>query len=75
MCRTRIAVDILINNAGLGLFGPVADFSTHDLDLVIQTNLRGTFLCCREAMKLMIRRKAGYIINISSVVGFKGYPN
>lgn len=68
-------LDILINNAGFGIFGPVADFSAEDLDAVLGVNLRGCFLCCREAMKLMIPRKSGYIINISSVVGFKGYPN
>jgi len=38
-------------------------------------NLRGTFLCCQPALKLMIPQKSGYIINISSVVGLKGYPN
>ena len=41
----------------------------------MRVNLRGTFLCCREAMRLMLPQKAGNIINISSVVGFKGYPN
>ncbi|MCY2951805.1 MAG: SDR family NAD(P)-dependent oxidoreductase [Planctomycetota bacterium] len=68
-------VDVLVNNAGIGIFGPLADFAAEDFDRVITTNLRGTFLCCREAMKLMMRQKSGYIINIASVVGFKGYPN
>ncbi|MGE5607743.1 MAG: SDR family NAD(P)-dependent oxidoreductase [Bacillota bacterium] len=68
-------VDVLINNAGIGLFGPIQDFAAADFDRVMQTNARGTFLCCREAMKLMMPRKSGYIINVSSVVGFKGYPN
>jgi len=68
-------VDVLVNNAGIGIFGPLAEFAAEDFDRVISTNLRGTFLCCREAMKLMMRQKSGYIINISSVVGFKGYPN
>jgi len=68
-------VDVLVNNAGIGIFGPLAEFAAEDFDRVITTNLRGTFLCCREAMKLMMRQKSGYIINISSVVGFKGYPN
>jgi len=64
-----------VNNAGIGLFGKVADFAAADLDRVMAVNLRGTFLCCREAMKLMIPQRSGYIINISSVVGIKGYPN
>ena len=68
-------LDILINNAGIGIYGPVAEFSTDDFDKVLSVNLRGTFLCSREAMKLMIPAKSGYIINISSVVGFKGYVN
>jgi 3-oxoacyl-[acyl-carrier protein] reductase len=68
-------LDILVNNAGVGVYGPVAQFNTADLDFVLQVNLRGAFLCCREAMKMMLTRKAGYIINMSSVVGFKGYVN
>lgn len=68
-------LDVLVNNAGVGIYNPVVNFSTEDLDTVINVNLRGTFLCCREAMKIMIPAQSGYIINISSVVGFKGYPN
>ena len=66
-------LDIVVNNAGIGIFGPLAEFGADDFDRVIQVNLRGTFLCCREAMRCMIPRSSGYIINISSVVGFKGY--
>lgn len=68
-------LDILINNAGIGIYGTVADFAAEDLDSMYQVNLRGMFLCCREAMRQMIPAGAGYIISISSVVGFKGYPN
>jgi len=68
-------LDILVNNAGIGRYGPVQDFATEDLDAVVGVNLRGTFLCCREAMRMMVPAGRGYIINISSVVGFKGYPN
>lgn len=68
-------LDILVNNAGVGFFGPVSDFPTEQLDQILAVNVRGTFLCCREALKLMIPAKSGYIINISSVVGFRGYPN
>ncbi len=67
--------DVLVNNAGLGVYGRLESFSAEDFDRVIAVNLRGTFLCCREAVRRMIPRKSGYIINISSVVGFKGYPN
>jgi len=68
-------LDILINNAGIGFFGPVRDYPIDQLDQTLALNVRGTFLCCREAMKRMIPAKRGYIINISSVVGFKGYEN
>jgi NAD(P)-dependent dehydrogenase (short-subunit alcohol dehydrogenase family) len=68
-------LDVLVNNAGLGLYGPLAEFTADDFDRVIATNLRGTFLCCREAMRMMAPQRAGTIVNIASVVGFKGYPN
>lgn len=68
-------LDVLINNAGIGIFSPVAEFSAADLDRIHAVNVRGSFICCREALKRMIPRKSGYIINISSVVGFKGYAN
>ena len=69
------APDVLVNNAGMGLYGALADFETVDFDKVVNVNLRGTFLCCKYAMKLMMTCRTGSIINISSVVGFKGYPN
>jgi len=68
-------LDILVNNAGIGKFGLFHEFPTSDLQDLLDTNVRGTYICCREAMKLMIPKKSGYIINIASVVGFKGYPN
>jgi len=68
-------LDVLVNNAGVGRYGPVAEFPVEDLDQVIAVNLRGTFLCCQEAMRMMVPAGRGYIINVSSVVGFKGYPN
>ncbi len=74
--RARLGrLDILVNNAGIGLYGPVKDFPVGDLDRVVAVNLRGTFLCCQEAMRIMVPARAGTIVNISSVVGFRGYPN
>jgi 3-oxoacyl-[acyl-carrier protein] reductase len=68
-------LDILINNAGVGIFGSLVDFDPADFDTVMRVNAKATFLCCQQALRLMIPKKKGYIINISSVVGFKGYPN
>ncbi len=75
LTETYGRLDILVNNAGIGLFGALSDFSAGDFDRLVAVNLKAVFLCCRQAMRLMIPRRAGYIINISSVVGFKGYPN
>ena len=68
-------LDILINNAGIGEFGPTVDFAIENFDRIVEVNLRGTFLCSRAALQRMISARNGIIINISSVVGFKGYPN
>jgi 3-oxoacyl-[acyl-carrier protein] reductase len=59
----------------VGRYAPVAETSLADWELVMGVNLRGTFLCSREAMKTMTAAGAGTIVNISSVVGIKGYPN
>lgn len=72
--RCKNPLSVLVNNAGVGIFGTVADFSMDDYDRVLRINLRATFQCCRLAMQRMIPNRAGYIINISSVTGFKGYP-
>ncbi len=68
-------LDFHINNAAIGLFGQLAEFPTADLDRLLSINVRGTYLCCQQAMRMMIPQQSGYIINISSVVGFKGYGN
>jgi 3-oxoacyl-[acyl-carrier protein] reductase len=62
-------LDILINNAGVGVFRPVADLSIEDWRKVVETNLSGTFYCTREALGMMRPRGGGYIINISSLAG------
>lgn len=68
-------IDILVNDAGIGRYGAMQDFPTHSLDELLDINVRGTYLCCREALRQMIQRRSGTIINISSVVGIKGYRN
>jgi 3-oxoacyl-[acyl-carrier protein] reductase len=67
-------LDVLINNAAIGAFGKLAEFSIDDFDRIIKVNLRGYYLCCQKALRLMIPVKSGYIINISSIQGIRGYP-
>ena len=67
-------VDILINNAGIGIFEAVADTSPEDFRAVLETNLCGVFYCCHATIPQMKRRGGGYIINISSLAGVNAHP-
>ena len=60
-------IDCLVNNAGLGRFGPVDSLSGDDWRLVIQTNLDGAFYALRATARVMIERGSGWIINIASL--------
>ena len=60
-------VDVLVNNAGIGKFGNVADMSVDDWRQIIETNLSGVFYCSRAAIPVMKARGAGFIVNISSL--------
>ena len=68
-------IDLLINNAGFGIFDAIEDIKLKDWQAIQKVNVEGTFLCLREAMKSMKASGGGRIINISSVVGVKGYAN
>jgi 3-oxoacyl-[acyl-carrier protein] reductase len=68
-------VDILVNAAGLGIFGPVIDFKDEDFETLIETNLRGIFFTSRFVLPSMIERKKGHIINIASIAGKVGSAN
>ncbi len=67
-------VDVLVNNAGIGMFGRVEEMSPEDFRSVLETNLFGVFYCCREAIPQMKKRGGGYIINISSLAGANPHP-
>ena len=67
-------LDILINNAGIGLFQTVEEMTPEDFRSVIETNLYGVFYCCHEAIPLMKQRGGGYIINMSSLAGVNAHP-
>jgi 3-oxoacyl-[acyl-carrier protein] reductase len=67
-------VEILINNAGITHDGLLMRMSDADWDTVLNANLRSAFLCMRAAIRGMLRRRWGRIINISSVVAIAGNP-
>jgi len=63
-------VDVLVNNAGIGIFKPVVETTLEEWESIMRTNLTGLFLCSREAFKRMQAQDGGRIINIASVSGF-----
>ncbi|MCK4966736.1 SDR family NAD(P)-dependent oxidoreductase, partial [bacterium] len=65
-------IDILVNNAGITIREKAETYSEKNWDKVLDTNLKGTFLCCREAGKVMIKQRKGKIINIGSLMCFTG---
>ncbi len=65
-------IDILVNNAGVSLVSMLCDTSVDDWDRVMDINLKGAFLCSKEAIKNMVHNKWGRIVNISSVWGNAG---
>lgn len=67
-------LDVLVNNAGIGIFGRVEETRPEDFRAVLETNLFGVFYCCHEAIPQMKRRGGGYIINISSLAGTNAHP-
>ncbi len=66
-------VDVLVNNAGLGVFAPVAEMAPETWLQQIETNLNGVFFCSRAAI-LRMRGRGGWIINIGSLAGRNAFP-
>ena len=65
-------LDILINNAGFGIFKPLIDMELEELESVYRTNVFGAFLMAREAARQFIEQGRGELINISSTSGLRG---
>ena len=65
-------LDVLVNNAGSAYFGLLSDMSDENWEDTISVNLSSVFYCCRQAIPAMVSRKAGKIINISSMWGTTG---
>lgn len=67
-------VEILVNNAGIGAFGPIQEAAEKDWDSVLDTNLKSVFLLGRAVAPGMISRRSGHIVNIASLAGKNAFP-
>jgi NAD(P)-dependent dehydrogenase (short-subunit alcohol dehydrogenase family) len=68
-------IDILVNSAGIVSLKPTIEFPLEEWRRIIQVNLEGTFLCCKEVAKAMLPQRRGKMINMSSVRGHQGRAN
>ena len=67
--------NILVNNAGVGKYGPLSSLSAADYDWMMNTNMRSSFLCTSAFLPGMLERRQGWVVFVSSVAGLKGLPN
>ncbi|THF84633.1 SDR family NAD(P)-dependent oxidoreductase [Cohnella fermenti] len=65
-------LDVLVNNVGSTIRKPIVEFSEAEWDFVFDTNVKSMFLCAKEAGRLMLKRRTGAVVNISSVHGLGG---
>lgn len=68
------SLDVVVNNAGITKDNLTVRMSEQDWDDVLAINLKGTFLMCKAALKVMFKKRSGNIVNIASVVGQMGNP-
>jgi gluconate 5-dehydrogenase len=73
--KTFGKIDILINSAGINIRGPIDEVTPEDFTKVMDTNVTGTWLCCRAVVPHMKKRKSGKIINLASTLGLVGVAN
>ncbi len=73
--RTFGTVDIVVNNAGVGKYGPLLDFTPADYDWIMDTNMRTSFLVTRAFLPTLLAKGSGDLIFVASVAGLKGLPN
>jgi NAD(P)-dependent dehydrogenase (short-subunit alcohol dehydrogenase family) len=67
-------IDILVNNAGVNIRGPIETLTVDDWDAVVDTNLKGPWLCCRAMGPILKKQKWGRVINVSSMLGEISMP-
>jgi NADP-dependent 3-hydroxy acid dehydrogenase YdfG len=68
-------IHVLVNNAGLGVFGPIDGFKSEDWHAMFDTNVNGLFYCTRAALPQMKKQHAGHIINVASLAATAGTAN
>jgi 3-oxoacyl-[acyl-carrier protein] reductase len=68
-------IDVLVNNAGFGVFREITEMSVEEFDNVLAVNLRGTFLCMKYVLPHMYRQRSGNVVTISSIAGKHGFAN
>ena len=74
--KTFDSIDVLINNAGLNIDKPLHDLTEEDWDRVVDTNMKGIFLCSQIASKYMLQQESGgIIVNIGASTGIRGRTN
>jgi NAD(P)-dependent dehydrogenase (short-subunit alcohol dehydrogenase family) len=72
--KSMSRIDILVNNAGVNIRGPIEELKIDDWDTVVDTNLKGPWLCCRAIGGVMKKQKWGRVINVSSMLGEISLP-
>ena len=70
--KHKLQVDVLFNNAGVGIFKPLIEWTEEEFDIVMNTNFKGTFLCTQAAIIRMKKQGGGRIINLGSII--EQYP-
>jgi 3-oxoacyl-[acyl-carrier protein] reductase len=67
-------LDLLVNCAGTGSFAPVSDSYPSEWERILAVNLTGTYLCCRAALRPMLRQRSGHIVNVLSIAATVPFP-
>ncbi len=66
-------IDVLVNNAGFGIFAPLLATQREDFEAVLRTNVTGAFLMAREAARHMVEQRSGAIVNVASTAALRGF--